>query len=444
MFVNTCSRCNTKYICNQIKNPTIAHLFYCSKCESTSNNIPPTPILLNIEHDDNPINMTDIFSKTTYLKSTGPLMNSNPFANVNLTVDANGGTDDNPAPKKKVKFSLPKKVMPNTDEPFEWIGPDVKTISDLIRLGKAYDSKKRIRSNLDMYRLSKLVTPLLELEDMVGLQNIKSSIFDQIIFHLQMLDDDNKDMHHTVIKGPPGVGKTQLTHIIAKIYKAIGFLKTDTVLHIKVDDLVAGYVGQTAIKTRKLLESALGGVLLIDEAYSLGDKEGKDSFKKDAIDLLTSFLSEHGHEFICIIAGYKDALEKQFFTMNEGLARRFSIHYDIEPYSPADMVAIFRKTVSSHSWSLDDSPDVLARLLELFNDNKAAFPNYGGDCLNMFTSCKKVHAKRLLTIKTEPDLEKAKKCLTLDDINAGYTLYYSINGYAKTDSSKDIPTHIYC
>ena len=439
MFVNTCVRCNIKYICNQSKNPEIKHLFYCSKCEPI-NNIPAlTPILTD---KSNPIDMPDIFSKATYLKSTGPLINTNSFANIDLTMDTN--LDDNPAPKKKVKFSIPKKVIPSTDEPFEWVGPDVNTISDLIRLGKAYDSKKRARSNLDMYRLSKLVTPLLELENMVGLQNIKSSIFDQIIFHLQMLDDANKDMHHTVIKGPPGVGKTQLTHIIAKIYKAIGFLETDTVHHIKVDDLVAGYVGQTAIKTRKRLESALGGVLLIDEAYSLGDKEGKDSFKKEAIDLLTSFLSEHGHEFICIIAGYKDALEKQFFAMNEGLARRFSIHYEIEPYSPADMVAIFQKTVTSHSWSLDDKPEVLAKLLELFTDNKPAFPNYGGDCLNMFTSCKKVHAKRLLTIKTEPALEKAKKCLTLDDINAGYTLYNSINGYARPDTSnKDIPIHIY-
>ena len=78
-------------------------------------------------------------------------------------------------------------------------------------------------------------------------------------------------------------------------------------------------------------------MLLIDEAYSLGDDEGRDSFKKDALDLLTSFLSEHGHEFICIIAGYKDALEKRFFSMNEGLARRFTIHYDIKPYSKEDM-----------------------------------------------------------------------------------------------------------
>lgn len=388
MFVNKCVRCNTKYVCNQSKNPAIKHLFYCSKCEHGSE-FPQASILFNanLPGQQNPIEMTDIFSKATYLKSTGPLITTNPFTNIDLT--ANTGLDDNPAPRKKIKFVLPKTDMPSIDEPFEWIGPNVNTISDLIRLGKSYDSKKRSRSNLDTYRLSKLVTPLLELENMVGLQNIKASIFDQIIFHLQMLDDANKDMHHTVIKGPPGVGKTQLTHIIAKIYKGLGFLETDTVHHIKVDDLVAGYVGQTAIKTRKRLESALGGVLLIDEAYSLGDKEGKDSFKKEAIDLLTSFLSEHGYEFICIIAGYKEALEKQFFTMNEGLARRFSIHYDIEPYSPADMVAIFQKTVISHSWSLDDKPTMLAQLLELFEVNKVSFPNYGGDCLNMFTSCKK-------------------------------------------------------
>ena len=152
------------------------------------------------------------------------------------------------------------------------------------------------------------------------------------------------------IKGPPGVGKTQISHIIAKIYKGLGFLKKDKVISVKRDDLIAGYLGQTAIKTKKKLEEALGGVLLIDEAYSLGDDGDKDSFSKEAVDLLTSYLSEHGHEFICIVAGYKEALEKRFFSINEGLAIRYTIHYDIKPYSGEDLRKIFFKVINDGDW----------------------------------------------------------------------------------------------
>ena len=124
------------------------------------------------------------------------------------------------------------------------------------------------------------------------MKEVKKIIFDQLIYYLQNLDDKNVDMLHTVIVGPPGVGKTQLTYIIAKIYNKLGFLKTDKVICAKRDDLIGEYIGQTAPKTRKILESALGGVLLLDEVYALSPNSEKD-FAREAIDMINVYLSEH-------------------------------------------------------------------------------------------------------------------------------------------------------
>lgn len=320
------------------------------------------------------------------------------------------------------------------DWPFEWIGGDVKSIKDLIRISRDYKTNpKRVQTNLDMDKLVRLIEPLETLQDMVGLEDIKDSIFKQVVFHLQDLDNGNKDMHHTVIKGPPGVGKTQISHIIAKIYKGLGFLKKDTVVSVKRDDLIAGYLGQTAMKAKKKYEEALGGVLLIDEAYALGDGSDKDSYSKEAIDLLTSYLSEHGHEFICIIAGYKEALEKRFFSVNEGLARRFNIHYEIKPYSGTDICQIFQKLVGDGGWQLDAS----AYNPEFFVANLDAFPHFGGDMLNLFAYTKKAHSSRLLSIRTKEQIMNTKKKINMDDLEAGFEQYKAGNGYAKKDTPFD-------
>ena len=346
--------------------------------------------------------------------------------------------DDGPVAKSRAMDTTPDE---RADWPFEWIG-DVNTIADLIRLGKTYKPDTRVITNLDTEKLVRLVEPLERLDAMVGLAAVKTSIFHQIIFHLQGLDEGLRDMHHTVIKGPPGVGKTEIAHRLAEIYNAIGILKTSKVVSVKRDDLIAGYVGQTALKTKKKLEEALGGVLLIDEAYSLGDGSDKDTFSKEAVDLLTSYLSEHGTEFICVIAGYKEALEKRFFNINEGLARRFTIHYEIKPYEGPELQAIFKKTVNDGGWNLADDT---AAPVEFFTEHKDDFPSFGGDMLNLFASVKKAHSRRLLSIRTKAELDITRRQISYSDLQAGFASFKDCNGYKK-DEKNELPAgamHMY-
>ena len=178
---------------------------------------------------------------------------------------------------------------------------------------------------------------------MIGLDSLKNKLCHQILFYLQGLDNTNKDMLHTVIEGDPGVGKTEIAKILGELYCSLGILSKGTFKSVKRADLVGGYLGQTATKTLKILEENKGGVLFIDEAYSLGNEEGKDIYSKECIDTITAFLSENRQDFVCIIAGYKKALRQCFFKYNAGLERRFPWSYTIDPYNDIELKLIFEK-----------------------------------------------------------------------------------------------------
>ena len=322
---------------------------------------------------------------------------------------------------------------------YEWLGANINNIDDLIELGKTFPNRKRKRYNINLKQLHSLVEPLTELKNMVGMTDIKKIIFDQLIYYLQNLDDKNVDMLHTVIVGPPGVGKTQLTHIIAKIYNRLGFLKTDKVLSVKRDDLIGEYVGQTAIKTRRLLDKALGGVLLLDEVYSLSPTSDRD-FAREAIDMINMYLSEHAHDLVCVVAGYKKPTYEKFFSQNEGLARRFTHHFEIKGYNADELALIFKKYLENQHWNLG-SP--MEEITPLISKNIDIFPNFGGDMTTLFGCCKKTHSKRLLTIPDEAELIQSKKKIIITDIITGIELYKNIKQKNENDDDVGKYSHMY-
>jgi hypothetical protein len=307
---------------------------------------------------------------------------------------------------------------------------EIKNIDDLIELGKSYHCKRNTKfHSLDLKILCKLVNPLTELQKMVGLKKVKENMVNQILFFLQGLNvkyeidgfgqiTSNTDMLHTVITGPPGVGKTELGKILGKVYKAMDVLSKGTFKLVSRSDLIAKYLGQTAVKTQDVINSCQGGVMFIDEAYSLGHEEGRDSFSKECLDTLNQNLTEK-RDFLCIIAGYKDSLDKCFFNMNDGLRRRFTFRYDIEGYSSDELREIFEVKLTADKWKLEfkenNDEEKTNKYIEFFKKNKDNFPNYGGDIETLFLKCKIAHSKRVVF---EP--ESSRRVLNLDDIQKGF------------------------
>jgi len=319
-----------------------------------------------------------------------------------------------------------------------------ESLSDVINTIKIYKSHRKrnregtvlVKYNDDLETLYKCLEPLKKLNNLIGMDEIKKNIIDQILFFSQELNTD--EMMHTCLTGPPGVGKTTLGKILSEIYCTLGFLKTDNFKVVSKVDLIAGYLGQTAIKTQKVLKSALDGVLFIDEAYSLGSggSSDADAYGKECIDTITKFLSENTSDFIMIIAGYRDELDSNFFGLNRGLRRRFPWTYDIKPYLVQDLKNIFIYQVNFNKWKLDENIKLnnYQLLTDMFQENKELFDQNGGDTLILFDKTKICHSRRVFGKN-----RNLKKIIDISDIKFGMELFKNI----KKNKKNEVPYGMY-
>lgn len=271
--------------------------------------------------------------------------------------------------------------------------------------------------NYIFHKLFQIKDDLQALNDLLGMKELKHSIVNQVLYFLQGLHE--QDMMHSILCGAPGTGKTTVARILGEIYRKIGMVRTGEFKIANRSDFVGKYLGHTAEKTTKFLNGCVGNILFIDEAYSLGPhRDDHDAFSKEAIDTLNQFLSEHSHEFICIIAGYEDSLKYSFFHQNPGLERRFTWKFRMDPYTIQDLEQIFRSCIKRSQWSLSPTCELVFIFCPQY---KHLFANSGGDCEILFNKCKIEHSNRIfLVVPSSKDLERESKVLNQEDLSNGF------------------------
>jgi SpoVK/Ycf46/Vps4 family AAA+-type ATPase len=308
------------------------------------------------------------------------------------------------------------------------IDVSINTLQDMLNILKEYPYDSNYEYNIDLKSLHKVKVELEKLNNMIGMDILKTSIVQQMIYFIQELhisiDPSNNDYKHTILMGPPGTGKTEIAKIIGNMYAKLGILKKNTFKKVTRSDLVAGYLGQTAIKTKRVIEECLGGVLFIDEAYSLGD----DSFSKECIDTLCEALSDHKDDLMVIVAGYENELNDTFFKVNSGMHSRFIWRFAINSYTPKELMQIFEKQILDNGWKLRE--DFILKET-WFKNNKDTFLHYGRDMEILFSYVKISHAQRVFGKEISE-----KKKISETDLDKGFHVFIQ----NKNKKNKSLPS----
>lgn len=260
---------------------------------------------------------------------------------------------------------------------------------------------------------------LRRLNELEGLAEVKNQVCDWVdqikVFKMRKSRGMSvPDMsYHMVFTGNPGTGKTTVARIMSQIYCALGILSEGHLVEVDRSDLVAGYVGQTALKTQAVLKKAKGGVLFIDEAYALAGGSGND-FGQEAIDTVLKAMEDNRDNLVVIVAGYVDLMEK-FINSNPGLRSRFKNFVQFSDYTGAELYSIFKHQCDKNQYVL--APDA-SRALHAYFDKKYAerdknFGN-GRDARNLFERTVTMQSKRIALTKNPSDEEMAT--ITREDL----------------------------
>jgi len=257
-----------------------------------------------------------------------------------------------------------------------------------------------------------------ELNELVGLKTVKHDVEELIGLAKVRKMREEKGMKavpmslHLVFSGNPGTGKTTVARILGKLYKEIGILSTGQMIETDRSGLVAGYVGQTAIKTQKKIQEAMGGILFIDEAYMLNQKD--ENFGQEAIDTILKAMEDHRDEFIVIVAGYTQ-LMKDFVESNPGLKSRFNKFFEFPDYTVDELQAIFELQCKKYQYKLTEEADKAVReeIIRLEESKGENFAN-AREVRNLF---EKIIANQAARVSALEDVdEEMLSTITMEDL----------------------------
>lgn len=243
-----------------------------------------------------------------------------------------------------------------------------------------------------------------ELNTLIGLENVKAKVNDLIIYQkVQKKRRDNglhtsKSTLHLAFTGNPGTGKTTVARIVGRIYKQIGLLSKGHFVEVSRTDLIAGYQGQTALKVKKVIEKAKGGVLFIDEAYSITENDHSDSYGRECLTELTKALEDYREDLVVIVAGYTEPMNN-FFESNLGLKSRFNTFIEFDDYAADELEDILILMCKDNDYALNE--DVKISIKKYLDDQVAnKGDNFANGRLirNIYDDLVMNHARRVVEI----------------------------------------------
>lgn len=253
-----------------------------------------------------------------------------------------------------------------------------------------------------------------EINSLIGLENIKVEVKSLVnSLQVQQMRESqglpNPEIsNHMVFFGNPGTGKTTIARQLGHLYRQLGMLSRGHFIETDRSGLVGGYLGQTALKTTEVLNSALGGILFVDEAYTLSSTHGEDQYGQEAIDTMLKYMEDHRDDLIVIVAGYEN-LMGEFLRSNPGMKSRFNKYFFFSDYTADELAEIFLRISSNSSYFLDDQAEKHLREItkEIVQDKPENFGN-GRTMRNLFERSLANQANRIvaLSISDKADLQR--------------------------------------